>query len=183
MSKLLNHFKAMQGMASRWLEPGPYTDREGTTSTDADTDVGGDFEKKFAAHLFISDMLYMLDGPEQREAELDAARMNTEAAEAAEWRMDIRRQVEQADAIAKGAVEHAKGMEKRNAELQTQNNELRTLLFQRELDYAKLRGYLDAQRDAEPPRMVPEQREPAHARYRDGTEGSAGWGKTPWYYR
>jgi hypothetical protein len=59
MSKLLQHFKWMQDRAASFIEPGPYADLDGNSF---DTDVG----QRIA---FAGDMIYMLDGPEQREAE------------------------------------------------------------------------------------------------------------------
>lgn len=68
MNNLRAHFKQMQQMATRYLEPnGLYIDREGRQrdSDQEDEDRG-----------FIEDMIWMLDGPEQRaaEAELDQER-------------------------------------------------------------------------------------------------------------
>lgn len=64
--KLLAHFIAMQGMAQRALLPDAadkgYTSREGLT-------MGG---SGGVSMLFSSDMIYMLDGPEQREAQTEA---------------------------------------------------------------------------------------------------------------
>lgn len=57
-SKLLVHFRKMQRMMVRYLEPVPYVDRAGTSHTASDE-----------SDAFISDMIWMLDGPEQREAE------------------------------------------------------------------------------------------------------------------
>jgi hypothetical protein len=62
--KLEDHFKKMQDMATRYLIPEPYVDREGNSSVVA---MGSD--QAVRDHLFASDMLYMLDGPEQREAQ------------------------------------------------------------------------------------------------------------------
>lgn len=58
MGRLHEHFARMQEMASRYLEPGPYVDREGVAHTTS-----------YEADAFINDMIYMLDGPEQREAQ------------------------------------------------------------------------------------------------------------------
>jgi len=59
MNKLQAHFARMQEMASRYLEPGPYVDRDGVK-----------WKSRAAQHVgFINDMLYSLDGPEQREAQ------------------------------------------------------------------------------------------------------------------
>lgn len=56
--KLQAHFAKMQRMASAYLEPGPYIDREGREWRDLD-DI----------HGFVADMIWMLDGPEQRKAQ------------------------------------------------------------------------------------------------------------------
>lgn len=58
MGKLTSHFAKMQEMASRYLEPAPYTDHEGET-----------WNASAAGYGFIKDMIWMLDGPEQREAQ------------------------------------------------------------------------------------------------------------------
>lgn len=61
--KLLAHFKRMQEMATMYLIPEAYTDRDGRVA---------EFEGEAAVlrnELFINDMIYMLDGPEQREAQ------------------------------------------------------------------------------------------------------------------
>ena len=72
------------------------------------------------------------------------------------------------------------------------HNVTRDVLHTTELELAKTRGYLDARRDAEPPVMVPLQREGALASYADGSRSvSAGWrnegyGQTPnkpWWHR
>jgi hypothetical protein len=61
MSKLLEHFKRMQEAATRYLTPDGYVDREGRIYYIDDQ----------AARAFASDMIYMLDGPEQREAQVE----------------------------------------------------------------------------------------------------------------
>lgn len=56
---LLAHFEKMQNMATRYCTPERYVDREGRQAInqcDADS-------------LFAADMVYMLDGPEQRAAQ------------------------------------------------------------------------------------------------------------------
>lgn len=63
-SKLHAHFRAMQNMAAQYLEPGPYTDRDGKRHV----------TNQRAQEAFISDMIYMLDGPEQRDAEEQEAK-------------------------------------------------------------------------------------------------------------
>lgn len=59
--QLLSHFKRMQEMATSYIQPEPYVDNEGRTHTDS-----------FKDDAFIGDMIYMLDGPEQREAQARA---------------------------------------------------------------------------------------------------------------
>lgn len=62
---LANHFKAMQSKAAEYIEPTPgYTDLEGNSYNH--DKLGG------RSRGFVNDMIYMLDGPEQRaiEAEL-----------------------------------------------------------------------------------------------------------------
>jgi hypothetical protein len=58
-TKLELHFEKMQDMMVRYIEPtGLYTNREGVSVREI-----------HSAEAFISDMIYMLDGPEQREAQ------------------------------------------------------------------------------------------------------------------
>lgn len=65
MTKLLDHFIRMQEMCTAYLTPEPYTTMiPGATPTTHDT---GDEHAR--DQLFIGDMIYMLDGPEQREAQ------------------------------------------------------------------------------------------------------------------
>jgi hypothetical protein len=195
MSKLLDHVKRMQEAATRYLVPEDYTDREGNVHT-----VDQDRTKAFA-----NDMLYMLDGPEQREAQAEAQSMAeqgypTEDAflaacralhwrtaelryhgiepvalpqdaahyppddydfgpsqklaveQAAEWRMDLRRQIAQADAVAKAQGDRAKAAEE-------EVNDLRGRLYDSEMAYAKLRGYVERIEDERPVEMVPAPRE------------------------
>jgi hypothetical protein len=61
MNKLQAHFKKMQAAAASYLEPRPVDPGQLTEDPDG---------------AFISQMIYMLDGPEQRaaEAELDRER-------------------------------------------------------------------------------------------------------------
>lgn len=61
LEKLRNHFKAMQAKAAEYLEPDIYVPHVGTHAV---YDQGPNRDR-----LFANDMLYMLDGPEQREAE------------------------------------------------------------------------------------------------------------------
>lgn len=61
--KLHAHFEKMQAMCMRYLMPEPYTDLQGETAHQAE------FARAHRDRLFIGDMIYMLDGPEQREAQ------------------------------------------------------------------------------------------------------------------
>jgi hypothetical protein len=74
MSKLLEHFKRMQDMAARYILPNevPYVDRDGKASTSPDVAGQNDPHGNIRRKLFENDMIYMLDGPEQREAQADA---------------------------------------------------------------------------------------------------------------
>lgn len=75
-----------------------------------------------------------------------------EVEQASEWRMDIRKQVTQADAVAKSWKE--------KSDAQTvENDSLREQLFDALMDGERMRGYLDGTVDAEAPAMVPAQRE------------------------
>lgn len=58
MRKLLAHLEAMQIMATAYICPLQYRDRNGLAAINHDE----------ANKLFANDMVYMLDGPEQREA-------------------------------------------------------------------------------------------------------------------
>jgi NTP pyrophosphatase (non-canonical NTP hydrolase) len=60
---LLQHMHKMQDMAGMYLQPGDYTDIEGKTF------MGDKLGGKSTA--FVNDVLYMLDGPEQRAAEAE----------------------------------------------------------------------------------------------------------------
>ena len=66
MSKLLAHFNAMQDMATRYLIPEPYVARDGRRSDEHNGEKTG-----VRDNLFAGDMIYMLDGPEQRAAEAE----------------------------------------------------------------------------------------------------------------
>lgn len=57
------HFEKMQAMCMRYLMPEPYTDLQGEVAHQAE------FARAHRDCLFIGDMIYMLDGPEQREAQ------------------------------------------------------------------------------------------------------------------
>ncbi|MEO1169640.1 MAG: hypothetical protein AAFW97_13110 [Pseudomonadota bacterium] len=54
---LLRHFREMQDMCARWLQPEPYKDRDGVVWPHGSHEA------------FVNDMIWMLDGPEQRAAE------------------------------------------------------------------------------------------------------------------
>lgn len=62
MNKLLKHFGVMQDRMRAFVEPGPYIDMHGSTM----------HAGKTHGAAFISDMIYLMDGPEQREAQADA---------------------------------------------------------------------------------------------------------------
>ncbi len=65
MTKLEDHFVRMQEMSTRYLmHLEPYIDREGNSSKVA---LGSD--QAVRDRLFTQDMIYMLDGPEQRDAQ------------------------------------------------------------------------------------------------------------------
>jgi len=64
MTKLLEHFKRMQAMCAAYVCPEPYQPQTGMPGTD---DTRSD--------MFANDMIYMLDGPEQREAQLAASKL------------------------------------------------------------------------------------------------------------
>lgn len=207
--KLLEHFKAMQGMCRAYVEPtGSYTDREGTIS------------KGVGEHYaFANDMIYMLDGPEQREAQEAAEKID---AYHEDWRMDIRAQVGQADEVAKFQKQRADGLESELEDMRAElsamrdrvavsesdkkraiaaldadrviQNDLRSRLMDSELAYAKLVGYVEALQDGLPAVMVPQQREPYFTRMPDGSSGAASartWGRggssnapaQAWYHR
>lgn len=63
-NSLSAHFKRMQEMAQRYLMPEPYIDRDGNSSQVA---IGSDAAVR--NFMFAQDMIYMLDGPEQRLAQ------------------------------------------------------------------------------------------------------------------
>jgi hypothetical protein len=101
--------------------------------------------------------------PQELELREQLKAAQVEVEKASEWRMDIRKQVEQADSVAK----HWKG---EADTLRAENNELRRQLFDALLDSERMRGYLDGTVDAEPTPMVPAQRERRLDRY-TGTPG------------
>jgi hypothetical protein len=75
MNKLHAHFKRMQAMATAYITPERYTTMvPGAIPTSHDE---GDVEAR--NELFIVDMIYMLDGPEQREAETEQREMQSDA--------------------------------------------------------------------------------------------------------
>lgn len=80
---LLTHFRAMQRMATAYIVPEPYVTRAGKTIPNGDN-----YARETA---FASDMLYMLDGPEQREAERLAALSRAPEAEEPELTADFLR--------------------------------------------------------------------------------------------
>ncbi len=64
-AKLAAHFENMQDMARRYIEPlTAYVDRDGKRSDDIEGE-----KQSVRSDLFAGDMIYMLDGPEQREAQ------------------------------------------------------------------------------------------------------------------
>lgn len=70
MNKLLQHFKRMQDCAARYILPNDnaYIDVEGI-----DDRVAVGSSQPVRNRLFANDMLYLLDGPEQREAQAEAS--------------------------------------------------------------------------------------------------------------
>jgi hypothetical protein len=161
MSKLLHHFKTMQDMASRYLKPGPYTDREGRIAEERPE--GGTSDAQ--AYLFIADMIYMLDGPEQREAE---------EAEEIRQREIVDLEVQLSELAAKLAVANSdrkRATDKLDA-YKAEANDLRDRLFESELAYAKLRGYIARIDDERPPVMVPKPRERYLSQLPDGSTGT-----------
>ena len=121
-------------------------------------------------------------------------------------RAPLKAQIEELGRQVYEAIEEKARLEQRNAMQETtirgllsdvtalkeDSNDLRSRLMASELAYAKLHGYLAGRRDAEPPRMVPEQREPFYAQMPDGSFGTAsldwrqnGAGGTVkhWYHR
>jgi hypothetical protein len=72
LNKLQAHFKRMQQMATAYLTPEPYQ-----SPIRPQLIVGTEADDK---ELFVSDMISLLDGPEQRaaEAELDQERDDLE---------------------------------------------------------------------------------------------------------
>lgn len=69
-TKLLQHMAVMQGVAADWIAPGEYREHFGQTSLglEGTDDEAGQADRDRA---FALDMVYMLDGPEQREAQFD----------------------------------------------------------------------------------------------------------------
>lgn len=65
---MLSHIKVMQNLASNYLSPAPYVTAI-PTATPVSHDEGDSAERD---KLFIQDMIYWLDGPEQRHAESQA---------------------------------------------------------------------------------------------------------------
>jgi chromosome segregation ATPase len=88
----------------------------------------------------------------------ELTKLKAELDQASEWRMDIRKQVTQADAVAKDWKAKAD-------ELTVENNSLRAQLHEALLTAERMRGYMDAVEDGRPPEMVPAQRERQFGRY------------------
>ena len=156
MSDLHTHFKSMQSMASRFLEPGEYIDRNGDGF---DKDAG-------QRAAFINDMLHMLDGPEQREVQTGYQELLDKADEV--------KHLEARVAVLQSELKQAHSARQPLAD---ENNDLRSRLMTSELAYARLRGYLDRTEDERPPVMVAQHRERAPASMPDGTMGTdyGGW--------
>jgi NTP pyrophosphatase (non-canonical NTP hydrolase) len=71
---LVRHFDQMKRTAAAYVEPTPYyEDRDGNRSNAADAPGAVGLEGAQRNWLFANDMVYMLDGPEQRAAEADLA--------------------------------------------------------------------------------------------------------------
>ena len=65
------HFKAMQAMATAYLTPEDYRDRDGKITLHGDhnnTEQWKQGQRGIRAEAFANDMVYMLDGPEERAA-------------------------------------------------------------------------------------------------------------------
>lgn len=173
---LLAHIKAMQALSTAYLTPEPYVAMVAGPGYDAGTAFpsgSGGADKAFA-----NDMIYMLDGPEQRTAELDHA-------DDLDRMEDMRMQVREAqDKVAVANSDRGRATQALGEERKIQND-LRTLLFNSEMRYAKLLGYVEGRQDAEPPRMVPEQREGALARMHDASGVTMGWRNdaSHWFHR
>lgn len=142
MTKLLKHFEAMQTACAAYVCPDPYMPLHGHPEGAPPYVSEASRDRAFA-----NDMIYMLDGPEQREAQAAAVEDAAGMEQAAEWRMDIRKQVEQADAATKLTREHAREMEKRNADLQKQVEALQHDRSSLQADVARLGGMLDMLRE------------------------------------
>lgn len=69
---LVRHFDQMKRTAAAYVEPTPYyEDRDGNRSNAADAPGAVGLEGAQRNWLFANDMVYMLDGPEQRAAEAE----------------------------------------------------------------------------------------------------------------
>ena len=161
MRKLLDHFKKMQGLTADYISPGPYTSLNGDTHTE-----------DCAAEAWQNDIIKLLDGAEQREAQREAESADEQVADLLDSNQELRDKV----AVAQSDLGRAT---KKLDVVKDERNGLRRQLQQRDLDYAKLRGYLDRMIDEQPPRTVVERRVPAHAGYPDGTKMSEDDGQ--WY--
>lgn len=172
MTNLLEHFRKMQAMATAYLVPETYTDRDGKEQTTTGS-------KAFA---FAGDMIYMLDGPEQREAEQAFGELHDRIDDLEQQRKDL------TDRLAVANSDRGRATEKLGV-VQKENDELRSRLMDSELAYAKMRGYLDRILDEQPTVMVPHTREPFHDRMPDGSMGTdrGGWdpygSSRPWYVK
>ena len=180
MTDLLGHIRAMQAAVTDYLTPEPYIAKVDGKDYKAGARCahGGELAKD----ALLNDLIYMLNGPEQRAAErdhtnaIDGFKAQVGDLEDANRAMRDRVAVSESD---KGRATAALGEERKV------QNDLRTRLYNSELAYAKLHGYLEGRQDAEPPRMVPEQREPLMARMPDASGVSTGWRNdaTHWFHR
>lgn len=168
--KLMEHMRAMQAAVTAYLTHG------GELAKDA----------------LINDLIYMLDGPEQRDAELAAMADANELTGLRQRETDLEdlvadlraKVVEMRDRVAVSESDKMRAVNALGEERKIQND-LRTRLYNSELAYAKLHGYLEGRQDAEPPRMVPEQRESLMARMPDASGVSTGWRNdaSHWFHR
>ena len=74
--KLVAHFRVMQGMATAYLIPEDYRDRDGKVVFQGDNNNTPEWknaQRGRRAEAFANDMIYMLDGPEERAALAEAA--------------------------------------------------------------------------------------------------------------
>jgi hypothetical protein len=180
MSKLLAHIKAMQARATAFLTPDVYVTIDGARI------ATGKRAKALRDDAFVNDMLRMLDGPEQREAEAEFQVMLDAVDEVQHLRNRVYHLEQEATKARNNFSERLKVEE-------DANNDLRSRLFDSELAYAKLRGYVERIEDERPVEMVPAPRERFLAHSPDGSGGAASqrmWGDTgrrdtlrSWYHR